>query len=363
MFKSIVAAVTALISLICSCFSGAVDAVIYPDSPQTESVEFARNLGNGWNLGNTLDACAKGSEEKKGLESEIYWGNPYTTGEMIEYIKAAGFKSVRIPITWAQHLDADGKIDEAWLDRVNEIVDWVIDSGMYAIINVHHDDAFWLITDKAHEESAKNMLVKIWAQVSERFRDYDERLIFETMNEPRVTGIDTEWSGTDEHRRVVNTLNFAALETIRSSGGNNKNRFVMIPSYAASSTQENIEALALPDDSRVMISLHFYYATAHSSEYPDCAEKLTIGDKREIYHTFRRIHKAFIAKGYGVVASEFGWTDRANLENLAEKAEFYVETANKFSIPCMVWNNGGDFRLLDRHSLQWEFPAYADAII
>lgn len=363
MLKSVIAALTAAVSFICGCFGGTFDAVFYPEAPQTESVEFAEKLGNGWNLGNTLDACQKGSDEKAGLESETFWSNPYTTKEMIESVKAAGFNSVRIPVTWAQHMNDDRIIDKEWLDRVSQTVDWVIGSGMYAIINVHHDDAFWLITDKAHEEYSAKILTKIWSQVSERFKDYDERLIFETMNEPRVVGAKTEWSGTDEHREVVNSLNTAALKAIRSSGGNNRKRFVMITTYAARIEKENTDALLLPDDSRVLVSLHYYHGTAHSSEFLDCEEKLSLSDKSEIYKTFRRVNKTFIKKGYGVVLSEFGWTDRANLENLTEKAEFFVGTANKFGIPCIVWDNGGDFRLFNRNSLLWEYPGYVNAVI
>lgn len=200
MIKSVIALLTAVFSLISTNFLDIFDAVFYPEAPQTESVEFAKNIGNGWNLGNTLEACEKGSGDKMGLESEIYWGNPYTTKELIEAVRAAGYDSVRLPVTWAQHMNDDYVIDEEWLERVAQVVDWVLECDMYAIINVQHDDAFWLITDKAHEETATLILTKIWSQVSERFKDYGEKLIFETMNEPRVTGCETEWSGIPEHR-------------------------------------------------------------------------------------------------------------------------------------------------------------------
>ncbi|MEE1285119.1 MAG: cellulase family glycosylhydrolase, partial [Acutalibacteraceae bacterium] len=174
MINSVVAFFTAIFTFFSGCFSGFVDAVFFPEPPQTESVEFAKKLGNGWNLGNALDACEMGSDEKLGLESETHWGNPYTTKEMIEAVKNAGFSTVRIPITWAQHLDENYVIDEAWLARVKQIVDWVLECEMYAIINVHHDDTFWLVTDKAHEENATAVLTAIWSQVSEYFRVYDE---------------------------------------------------------------------------------------------------------------------------------------------------------------------------------------------
>ena len=192
---------------------------------QLTAFEITEAMQIGWNLGNTLDSYpSKGGEplESCGLEAETCWGNPYTTKEMIEAVKAAGFDTIRIPITWAQHLDENYVIDKEWLARVKQIVDWVLECEMYAIINIHHDDTFWLITDKAHEENATAVITAIWSQVSEYFKDYDERLIFETMNEPRVVGCDTEWSGIPEHYEVVNNLNFAALKAIRESGGKNE---------------------------------------------------------------------------------------------------------------------------------------------
>lgn len=340
------------------------DKILYPSYEMTPSIEFAQTLGSGWNLGNTFDACDKKSTEKKGLESETMWGNPETTKELIEFLKESGFDTVRIPVTWAQHLgDApDYIIDEAWLDRVNEVVDWVIDSGMTAIVNTHHDDAFWLVTDYEHAEKSEEILTKVWAQICDRFKDYDESLVFETMNEPRVFESEEEWQGTDERREVVNRLNFAALETIRTSGGNNATRYVMIPTYAASSLEENMKALALPDDDRVMVSVHYYYGTAHQSEFADCEKTWSLADKTEMYKTFRNMYKYFISKGYGVVESEFGWTDRENLDNLSENAKYYVELAGKFGIPCAVWDNGESFGIIDRNNLTQLYPGYVQAI-
>ena len=355
--KSVVAFITAM-TFITGCFTNFFNGIFFPEAPKTESVEFAQNLGNGWNLGNTLEACEKGSSEKMGLESEIYWGNPYTTKELIKAVKAAGFNSVRIPVTWAQHLDEDYNIDEEWLLRVKEVVDWVLECDMYAIINVQHDDAFWLITDKAHEKNATEILVKIWTQVSDCFKEYDERLVFDVMNEPRVTGCETEWSGIPEHFEVVNNLNKAALGAIRSSGGNNEERFVMLVTYAARHEKAAVEALELPEDKHVLVSIHFYYGTAHESEFLDCEKELSLFEKIEIYKYFKSFQKNFIKKGYGVILGEFGWTDRENLSNLSQKADYFVNTANKFGIPCLVWDNGSHFRVFDRQTNEVEFPEY-----
>lgn len=364
MANRILSFILSVLTCISVMFTSATDKLLFPSYEMTESIEFAQSLGTGWNLGNTFEACEKHSEEKAGLETETMWGNPQTTKELFAFVKECGFNSIRIPVTWAQHLgDApDYTIDKAWLDRINEVVDWVLELDMKVIINVHHDDAFWLITNNEHKESSQEILTKIWAQLCERFADYDENLIFETMNEPRVIGTDDEWSGNSETRAVVNHLNFCALETIRNGSGYNKTRYVIIPTYACSGLDENIDALELPDDNRVIVAVHYYFGTAHQSEFADCENEWNLKEKLSLYKTFRRMHKKFIAKGYGVVKSEFGWTDRENLDNLSKNAEFYVELAEKFGFSCMVWDNGSSFELIDRNSLTQKYPSYIEAI-
>ncbi len=347
--SKILSALLAFLSVLC----------VFPKPPQTESVKFASSLGAGWNLGNTLEAWSIPVPD----DTETCWGNPKTTKELMQFLKNCGFSTVRIPVTWFQHLDENGNISEEWMNRVNEVADYVLESGMNAVINVQHDDQSWLIADKAHEEQSREMLIKIWAQIAERFADYDERLIFETMNEPRVVGAEHEWSGNDEGREVVNRLNLAALETIRKSGSENETRYVFITGYAASDLEENYTAIEVPGDKHVMVSLHFYPGTAHRSEFADCEEKLTFKEKREIYKKLRGFYDAFAKKGVGVCITEFGWTDREHIDNLADKARFIVNTAKKFGFCCFVWDNGESFEVIDRINLEAAYPEYAEAII
>ena len=364
MFKKIIAIILVLVIIAGGVVCLFSDEIFFPSYEMTDSIRFAQSLGRGWNLANTFDACEKHSTKKAGLETETMWGNPETTKELIAYVKECGFDSVRIPITWAQHLgDApDYIIDEQWLERVNQVVDWVLEQDMKVIINVHHDDAFWLITNEENKEKSKDILTKIWSQLCVRFADYDENLAFETMNEPRVEGAPDEWQGNPETREIVNYLNFAVLETIRNGGENNAKRYVLIPTYAASGLDENIDALTLPDDDRVIVSVHHYFGTAHQSEFVDNEKVWGLSEKKSLYKTFRRMHDCYIAKGYGVVKSEFGWTDRKNIDNLAKNTEFYVELAEKFGFSCMVWDNGESFGLIDRNNLKVLYPQYLDAI-
>lgn len=365
MRKRISIVVLSVVLVVALAFTLFSDKLLYPSYEMTDSIAMAQSLGLGWNLGNTLEAWDKNVGEKTGTESETMWGNPETTKELLSFVKKCGFESVRLPVTWAQHL-SDGpeyEIDEKWLERVNEIVDWALELDMKVILNVHHDDAFWLIPDEAHKIQSEEILRKVWKQISERFKDYDERLIFETMNEPRVVNAKDEWQGNKETREVVNYLNFAALEAIRSSGGKNKDRYVMIPTYAASGLIiKNLEALRLPEDDRVMVSVHYYYGTAHQSEFSDAERKWSLVDKWNMYRTFRKMFDLFVSEGYGVVEGEFGWTDRDNMENLCYNAKYYVDLADKFGIPCLVWDNGSHFGLIDRNNLTELYPEYIDAV-
>ena len=370
--KKILIIIAAVIVVAVGILGLNMESILFPEYESTDSIEFAKSLGKGWNLGNTFDACEKQSTEKMGLESETMWGNPKTTKELMAFIKKCGFDSVRLPVTWAQHLGdgPDYTIDPEWLERVAEVVDFALDSGLKVILNTHHEDAFWLVADEEHKEISKEILCKVWAQICERFKNYDENLVFETMNEPRAFGAELEWEGTDERREAVNYLNFAALEAIRSSGGKNAERYVLLPTFAASGLDENIDALRLPEDDRVIVSIHYYYMTAHQSEFADNERVWNIREKIDLYKTFRLMADRFIGEGYGVCKSEFGWTDRENLDNLAENASFYVGLAEKFGIPVMVWDNGitdgkeiYSFGLIDRNELKVVYPEYLEAIV
>jgi len=167
--------------------------------------------------------------------TETAWGNPRTTKAMIEKVREMGFNAVRVPVTWIHTSDLlrTIKLTKAWLNRVEEVVNYVLDCGMYAIINVHHDNT-WIIPTYANEQRSKEKLVKVWEQIATRFKDYDDHLLFETMNEPREVGSPMEWmGGTYENRDVINRFNLAVVNTIRASGGNNDKRFILVPTNAA----------------------------------------------------------------------------------------------------------------------------------
>lgn len=328
------------------------------------SMEIVKDMKIGWNLGNTFD-CYGVDWDVPDNEYETAWGNPMTTKSMIDMVKSAGFNAVRIPVSWADHMNGD-TIDEAWLSRVNEVVDYVINNGMYAIINVHHDDYTWLNPTKADESKVKARLVKIWEQLSTRFKNYDEHLLFEGMNEPRVIGGQDEWTcGTEEEREVINNLFAAFVETVRKSGGNNSSRTLIITGHAAAMDETAIKAIKIPNDDHIAVSIHAYSPWSFAGD-DNGTSTFSDSDKSELDKNFDLIKSTFIDKGIPAIIGEFGSVNKNNEGDRVKHMEYYVKAAKQRGITCFVWDNGikdgeSTFGLLDRKNGSWYFKSIIDA--
>lgn len=330
--------------------------------------ELTSNMKIGWNLGNSLDALGSG------MSSETAWGNPKTTKAMIDDIKAQGFNAIRIPVSWGRHTDKDGNVDEQWMKRVKEVVDYAYKNDMYVILNSHHDNEYYDIggcakSDKTYKASEKKM-TKLWTQIANEFKKYNEHLIFETLNEPRTEGSAKEWTGgTGAEREVVNNLNSAIVSAIRATGGNNEYRYIMVPAYAATSNMGALRAMKLPDDERIIVSVHAYspYNYAMNSGY---SKKFSDSDKKELDKFFSDLNSLFISKGIQVVIGEFGATNKGDEADRCLWAEYYIKGAAKYGIPCVWWdNNSGDseggecFGIYNRKTGEWTFKDLADTLI
>ncbi len=326
------------------------------------AAEIVKDMKIGWNLGNTLD-CYNVTWEVSDFETA--WGNPRTTKAMIDAVKKEGFNAVRIPISWNEHMNGN-KIDGDWLNRVNEVVDYVIDNDMYAIINVHHDDYTWLNPSKADEAAVKAKLVSIWEQLSDRFKDYDQHLLFEGMNEPRIIGGQDEWTGgTAEEREVINHLFQAFVDTVRKSGGNNSSRALIITSHAASIEADAVNDIVVPDDDRIIVSIHYYSPWDFAGGENGKSDWGSDSEKKELDKGFDFLKSKFIDKGVPVIIGEFGATNKNNDSVRASYMEYYVKSAKSRGITCFIWDNGtkDEFGLLDRNSLTWYFKNVVDAAV
>lgn len=215
-------AIFAIAALMTMCVTQVASAAEMNGNTATELVNF---IGTGWNLGNSLDAIGGGNS----LSSETSWGNPKTTKAMIDAVKAQGFNTVRVPVSWGNHTTGDNfTIDSKWLARVKEVVDYCIDNDMYVILNIHHDTSTqYYYPSSTYKTQSVKFVKSIWTQVAKYFKDYDQHLVFETLNEPRLVGTGDEWwfpvnnpnSAVRDSISVINTLNQTAVDAIRAAGG------------------------------------------------------------------------------------------------------------------------------------------------
>lgn len=350
-----------------------------------------REMGVGWDLGNTFDAW-----DGQGLESETSWRQPKTTREMIAGVAERGFKTIRIPVTWHNHIiDNNYTIDPAWINRVKEVVDWALDSGLYVILNCHHDchdknekityGQGYYPTDENYEESAR-FVKNMWAQIALAFNGgYDHHLIFETLNEPRLRGTPYEWNHNSAQpicRQAAdntNKLNQLALDTIRASGGNNEKRFVMCPSLYASVDTAVKSDFIMPTDTsegRLILSTHAYSPYDFAMQSPG-AEKFTGEHARYLERMFDSLNANFVSRGIPVIMGEFGAVNKNNTEERIKWAKTYLNYAGKYNIPCCLWDNGDwkvrgktspkryeeKFGFYNRTENTWYFPELMDAMI
>lgn len=337
--------------------------------PENEAMTFVKNLKIGWNLGNTLDSDAKTSVESA---AETSWGSPMITEEMIADIKNAGFNTIRIPVTWHNHVDESFKISDYWLGRVKEVVDYAYKRKMYVIINIHHDmEKSYYYPTYETLESSKAYSDAIWEQLCETFKDYDEHLIFESINEPRLKGTDNEWwidAESEIGKEAIDCImqvNQSFVDLVRASGGNNATRYLMTPSYCASPAYACADYFNLPDDpaQRTILSVHAYepynFALSDDKNSNVFVKSRTSGQVKSVIDS---LYENYTSKGIPVVIGEFGSRNKDNLESRIEHAAYYVSEARAAGISCVWWDNnaftgnGELFGLYGRNEMKWEYP-------
>ncbi|MBE6862205.1 MAG: glycoside hydrolase family 5 protein [Ruminococcus sp.] len=322
------------------------------DSSFRSAEEIVEAINVGWNLGNTFDCYDFAGWTSDG---ETAWGNPKTTAAMIKSVKDAGFNSIRIPVTWGDHMNGN-TIDSAWMNRVQEVVDYAYDEGLFVILNMHHDDYTWFTPNDSEYASDSAKLCAIWEQICERYKNYGDRLLFEGMNEPRTVGSANEWNGgTAAERAVINKYEQDFVDTVRASGGNNAKRTLVITSYAASAVDSAINDVVAPSGGNIIISLHYYapwkFADGQTTQF-------TSSDKSELDTTFAKLKSKFINSGTPVIIGEFGCVAAASDSVRSEYYQYYISAAKKAGIKCFVWDNGlssGDssFGIFNRKGLSW----------
>ncbi|MCL2031582.1 MAG: glycoside hydrolase family 5 protein [Oscillospiraceae bacterium] len=349
--------------------------VLMPFAEDMTAFDIAGDMGAGWNLGNTLDAGGSDRMPISPLSQETAWGNPVTSYEMIALLADTGFNTLRVPVTWQRHIGPapDYTIGEAFLNRVQEVVDYGIDNGLYVIVNLHHET--WHFPSSDNEE-APLMLAAVWRQIAGRFAGYSEKLIFEAMNEPRLTGTSFEWTGgTPEARSVINSWNYIFIRTVRATGFNNEKRFLMIPTHAASSDPNALSDFFVPRDKNVLVSIHAYTPynlTLNTAIATNTFDPSEPRDTADIDALFQRLDDRFLSQGTAVVIGEMGCLNKQdNAAARAAWADYYTAQAAALGIPCIWWDNGirastgrsESFGIMNRLEAAWWYPEIAEAML
>lgn len=323
-------------------------ATIATDLTNEEIIEA---MGAGWNLGNALDAVTA-----DGKTDETAWGNPEVNKRIFKLLATAGIKTVRLPVSWVDAVTVTGDsytIDENRfndiLTRVKEVVDMARAYDLFVIINLQHDGGEdvtgqWLDVDAANQTGIQAAFVDVWFRIADEFKDYDQHLIFESMNEVMEKGnynntpSDTTWEN-------INYLNQSFVNVVRDNGGNNLTRFLLIPGYNTDINQTVSGKFVMPkyngSSDRIMVSVHFYDPynfTLNTGE--GSTTSLSAAERRAIGEQFEKLKTTFVDKKIPVVIGEFGAMNKGNTANIKTYISEVVKQAKANGLGYIYWDNG-----------------------
>lgn len=355
---------------------------------QLTSFEFAKLMTVGWNLGNSLEAI---TVIREGVYSggETTWGNPATTKNLIDSVKAAGFNTIRIPVSWSHKLEdpVNYKISKEWLERVEEVVNYVIDNGMFAKINIHWDGGWKNQPFYRYQDSLNTKLEALWMQIAIHFRNYDDRLLFAGTNEVHVAG---QWGApSQENANVQNSFNQTFIDAVRSTGGRNTYRHLVVQSYNTN-IDHAVRFFVMPHDptaNRIMTEIHFYdpweFALLETGNFntqwglPFAGGDVSNwGQEAWVDQQFARVKTLWIDRGVPVLLGEYGAIFRTNLVGDAlvkhrEARNHYLEYVTRAAINIgmvpIYWDNGhlgnNGFGLFNRNNGSIVYRDALDAIM
>lgn len=332
--------------------------------------EIVSEMGNGWNLGNTMDGHTGFTP------SETLWQNVETTQSLIKQLHDMGFNTIRVPVTWGTMIDdANGyAIDEMWMSRVQDIVDYAVNMNMYVIINIHHDGAEqtgWLRIAAEDLNPVKEKYEAVWRHIAERFKDYDEHVIFESMNE--VTG---EGTTVAYDTGIINEFNQIFVDTVRSTGSNNAVRWLSVPGRYTNifNTTNPENGFKLPEDTvanRLFVAVHYYdwqFGLLETTQITTFVPQ-KVADLRT---DFQRLKDTFTSKGIPVILGEYGAVNKNNTADRAYHMEVVTRLCQQMGVVPCYWDQGWydlsmepdfSFTLVDRESGEQIYPEIVSAMM
>jgi len=327
------------------------------------ALTFVKDMGIGVNIGNTLDAINNHVSDTPA--GETGWGNPLITKEFIQSLKNHGYKTIRLPVTWAEFLGPapDFKIDPARMNRVDEVVKWILEEDLYCILNLHHDGGTspksWILNAGNDPEGTKKKFAAVWTQIANRFRDYSDKLILEAMNEVGFDNLWNRWnpatSGTKpEAFRIINMLNQTFVDIVRGTGSKNASRFLIASGYWTDIDCTIDPLFKMPKDTqkhKLLLSLHYYTPATFcildkdESWGKNRREWGSREDYSELETQFVKLREPFINKGIPVILGEYG----VNMINKDEPSRVrwmiaVTQTSLDNGMCPVLWDTGGEIK-------------------
>ena len=341
---------------------------------KTKSQLYVEAMGNGWNLGNSFDGFNSDYSQDTG---ETSWGNPVVTRELIHEIKERGFDSIRIPFTVMGRCDDEYNIDPEFLDRYVTVVNWALDEGFYVMVNLHHDSWNWMKNWQMNEYSpVYKEYVAIWTQLCEVFKDCDEHLMFESINEPQYNDATMDW-GVATGVKHTNEINQTLYDLCRNSGGNNATRMLVFPTYTTNDAASVCSGLADYilglNDENIIATFHYYSQWVYSANLGKTrfdevlwqTDGVDVTPKSSLIASFNSVYDNLVSKGIGVVCGEYGLLgfDKSDygLQNgeTLKYLEFINYYAKEKGICLMLWDNG---QHMNRYKYEWNNPTFGAMI-
>ncbi|QEY15627.1 endoglucanase [Cellvibrio sp. KY-GH-1] len=336
------------------------------------SVQLTKLMGIGWNIGNSLDA----------IGGETAWGNPVITQQLINSVKAAGFKTIRLPVAWSKFSDESNfVIQTAWMDRVEQVVKYALNADMYVVMNIHWDNG-WMQPTYAQQNYVNNRLKIMWTQIANRFKNYDNRLLFAGTNEVMVDG--DYGTPTAEYYTVQNSFNQTFVTAVRATGGGNANRFLVVQGFNTN-IDHTVNFAKIPTDTttnRLLMEVHYYdpynftlntnsNITQWGKNATNTSAVETWANESWVDSQFQKMKINFVDKGVGVILGEYGVVSRTNIGDHEGYRvywnEYITRAAYTRGLAPIYWDNGvganGGMALFDRASGTQLYPNLIQAIV